>query len=50
MSETLFVLGVSTSFILGLSSLLVPGDDKRGTVAFPFLMFTAAAVAKYIGF
>lgn len=45
-----FVLAVLTSFwLFFVSATRERGDDKRVVVAFPFLLFIAAAVAKYIG-
>ena len=48
MATTFFVLGVLATLWLIINSVHGPGDDKRGVVAFPFLLFIAAAVAKYI--
>ena len=45
----LFGAGVLSSVLVGILSITGPGDDKRGIVAFPFMMFAAAAVAHYIG-
>lgn len=45
----LFWGGVVTSALVGFQSLYRAGDDKRGAVAFPFMWFAAAAVAKYLG-
>ena len=49
-STALFVLGVLSSFGIVLASFVGRGEDKRGGVAFPFMMLVAAAVGKYLGF
>lgn len=50
-SDLLFLIGVSSSFVLGTYSFGTRrGEDKRGITAFPFLMFIGAAVAKYLGY
>lgn len=48
--QLLFWAGVTLSVITGSQSWLNHGDDKKGAVAFPFMLLAAAAVAKYIGF
>jgi hypothetical protein len=47
-SIVLFWLGVLCSVSLGFVSLTQNGEDKRGVVAFPFLLFFASLVAHYI--
>ncbi len=45
LASILFVLGVVFSCIVFWVSLTTRGEDKRGVVAFPFLLLLAAAIA-----
>ncbi|MDI6821137.1 MAG: hypothetical protein QMD65_03100 [Patescibacteria group bacterium] len=49
-SIVLFWCGVVATFVVGFGSWYgKPTETKRGTVAFPFALLLAAAVARYLG-